>query len=113
MTQITKRAWWIGEEWDIEDFGDAREDLALFDYALEHGWEAHTYGPVIAGLPRDRITYVKGIVHTWPLGAFDQSIPPNEPSVYHHWWAVADLVDNRYQNHRKHDTLKEVIDNEK
>lgn len=108
--RLMTRVW--EETEDVDDISDLREDLALFDYALEHGWEAWTKGPVIHGLPHDKVSYLKGNVHLWGGGEFDIYKHPPEPSEYRSWWTAADLIDNKFQNHRKYDTLKEVIDNE-
>lgn len=89
-----------------------REDLNMFDAAKEAGWSAYTRGPVVHGLPHDSVSYRKGNKHAWKCGEFDIYKHGNEPSVYHSWWVVADLIEGRYQNHRQHDTLQDVLDKE-
>lgn len=89
-----------------------REDLAWFDYAIELGWEAWTKDAVIYGLPHGSVSYLKGTVHLWGRGKFDIYTHHPEPSVYRSWWIAADLIDNKFQNHRKYDTLKEALDGE-
>ncbi len=48
--------------------------------------------------------YVKGAINVWKVGT---SFPKIRI-----WWKVADLIDNRYLNHRDYPTLEEALESE-
>ena len=44
--------------------------------------------------------YVKGAVTIWQVG---------HANPIRIWWKAADLIDNKYRNHRDYDTLREAL----
>lgn len=109
---------WIEKRaWELRD--GIRDDLLLFDYALEHGFKAWG-NQIVAGLPYECIQYVRttgglfeeGSTHLWRYIIKTKQGYGNEWSEFEEGWTAATLIDGKYQNHRKYDTLKEAIDNE-
>ena len=79
------------EELDIDPkYKDQREDYQNIDLAVELGWTVDASMNIQKGL-----TFVKGTKHVWKTK---------------YYWQVADLIDNRYQNHKPANTLKEALE---
>lgn len=113
MPQITEVAWDMNRE-------GLREDLKLFPYAVELGFKAFVpesiYG--VHARHQNALTFVKGeeeysegSVHIW-LVMRVQWAYGNKPSDVIAWWQAADVIDRKFQNHRKYETLKEALEAE-
>ena len=77
-----------------------REDLKLAKKAQEMGYTVTSKNPFnpAFGIPHDAVSFQKGCIYIW------------QPEVR---WVVADLIDNRFQNHRKYNNLIEALEAEK
>jgi hypothetical protein len=68
------------------------------DAATALGWKCEKASNELGN---DRVSYVKGTLHLWQVGQ-------SYPSILI-WWVCADLIDNRYRNHRTHATFNEAV----
>lgn len=55
-------------------------------------------------------SYVKDSKVLWNTGRFNSALHPAEPSEWIEQWTVADLIDNRYCNHRTYNSFEEALE---
>lgn len=56
--------------------------------------------------------YSKNNKQLWNTGRFNSASHPAEPSEWIEQWTVADLIDNRYCNHRTYNSFEEALEKE-
>lgn len=56
--------------------------------------------------------FIKGNKALWSTGRFNNTLYPAEPSEWIEQWTVADIIDNRYCNHRNYKSFEEALENE-
>jgi len=79
--------------WDLSH-KNLRDDLRLVPLAWKLGYKVFARNPLIAGIPHDSLVFELNETSIWMIK---------------NGWRAAEIINNRYCNHRTHFNLEEAL----